>query len=97
VRNSRGELFKDVDSPKWSGKSLSDVRTVEVESWLGKLPLANGTRAKLRNVMHALFNHGMRWEFFSHNPITLVRQSAKRERVPDVLTVEEIGKHPLRR
>jgi len=34
----------------------------------------------------------MRWEFFSHNPITLVRQSAKRERVPDVLTVEEIGK-----
>jgi integrase len=41
--------------------------------------------------MHALFNHTMRWEYFSHNPITLVRQSAKRERVPDVLTVEEIG------
>jgi integrase len=34
----------------------------------------------------------MRWEFFSRNPITLVRQSATRERVPDVLTIEEIGK-----
>ena len=34
----------------------------------------------------------MRWEFFSRNPITLVRQSAKRAQVPDVLTVEEIGK-----
>jgi len=33
------------------------------------------------------FNHAMRWEFFDRNPITLVRQSAKRVRVPDVLTV----------
>ena len=78
--------------PMWNGHSLSAVRTVAVESWLGTLPLANGTRAKLRNLMHALFNHAMRWEFFGSNPITLVRQSAKRERVPDVLTVEEIGK-----
>ena len=67
------------------------VRTVAVEGWLPSLPLANGTRAKLRNLMHALFNHAMRWEFFDRNPITLVLQSAKRERVPDVLTVEEIA------
>jgi integrase len=78
--------------PKWNAYSLSDVRTVAVETWLGTLPLANGTRAKLRNLMHTLFNHAMRWEFFDRNPITLVRQSAKRERVPDVLTAEEIGK-----
>ena len=39
--------------PTWNGHSLSDVRTVAVESWLGTLPLANGTRAKLRNLMHA--------------------------------------------
>jgi len=42
--------------------------------------------------MHAIFNHAMRWEFFGRNPITLVRQSAKRTRVPDLLTAEEIGK-----
>jgi integrase len=78
--------------PRWEEVSLSDVRTVAVETWLGTLPLANGTKAKLRNLMHALYNHAMRWEFFDRNPITLVRQSAKRTRVPDVLTVEEIGK-----
>jgi integrase len=78
--------------PKWDGHSLSDVRTVAVEAWLGTLALAPGTRAKLRNLMHALYNHAMRWEFFDRNPITLVRQSAKRTRVPEVLTVEEIGK-----
>jgi integrase len=78
--------------PKWDGLSLSDVKAVAVETWLGTLPLANGTKAKLRNLMHALYNHAMRWEFFDRNPMTLVRQSAKRARVPDVLTVEEIGK-----
>ena len=78
--------------PKWDGHSLSDVKAVAVETWLGTLPLANGTKAKLRNLMHALYNHAMRWEFFDRNPMTLVRQSAKRMRVPDVLTIEEIGK-----
>lgn len=78
--------------PKWNGHSLSDVRTVAVETWLGTLPLADGTKAKLRNLMHALYNHSMRWEFFDRNPITLVRQSAKRTRVPEVLTAEEVGK-----
>jgi integrase len=78
--------------PKWDGHSLSDVKAVAVETWLGTLSLANGTKAKLRNLMHALYNHAVRWEFFDRNPMTLVRQSAKRTRVPDVLTVEEIGK-----
>jgi integrase len=79
-------------SPKWETCSLSDIHAVAVEGWLGTLPLANGTRVKLRNILHALFNHAMRWEFFSRNPISLVRQSAKRVHVPDVLTVEEVGK-----
>ena len=78
--------------PKWERYSLSNVHAVDVEAWLGTLPLANGTRAKLRNLMHALFNHALRWEFFGRNPITLVRQSAKRVHAPDVLTIEEIGK-----
>ena len=30
--------------------------------------------------MSALFSHAMRWEFFDRNPITLVRQSAKRKK-----------------
>jgi len=40
--------------------------------------------------MHVVYNHGMRCRFTGENPITLVRQSAKRGRVPDVLTVDEL-------
>jgi integrase len=78
-------------TPQWGNCSLSDVRTVEVESWLSTLKLSNGSRAKVRNILSALFAHAMRWEFFDRNPITLVRQSAKRQRMPEVLTVEELN------
>jgi len=78
--------------PKWETYSLSDIRTVAVECWLKTVPLADGTKAKLRNLMHAVYNHAMRWEFFNNNPITLVRQSGKQRRAPEVLTTEEIGK-----
>ena len=37
--------------PAWGEHSLSDVRTVAVEDWLRTLPLANGSRAKIRNLM----------------------------------------------
>src|SRR5262249_47636789 len=77
-------------TPQWGDCSLSDVRTVAVESWLGTLKLSNGSRAKVRNIMSALFSHAVRWEFFERNPITLVRQSAKRRRTPDVLTTDEL-------
>src|ERR1035441_9829880 len=57
---------------------------------LGTTPLENSSRAKIRNIMLALYTHAMRWEFFNRNPITLVRQSAKRAKQPDVLTVHEL-------
>ena len=78
-------------APKWGNYSLADVRTVGVESWLGTLKLSNGSRAKLRNILSAIFAHAMRWEFFDRNPITLVRQSAKRQRTPEVLTADELN------
>ena len=40
--------------------------------------------------MHAVFNHAVRWEWHDRNPITQVRQSAKRQRVPIVLNVEQL-------
>ena len=54
------------------------------------LPLTNGSRAKIRNFMHAMFNHAIRWEWHDRNPISMVRQSAKRQRVPTVLNIEQI-------
>jgi integrase len=75
--------------PRWQDYRLPSVSSVAVEEWLGRLKLTNGSKAKIRNVMSAIFTHAIRYEFIERNPITLVRQSAKRERIPDVLSVEE--------
>ena len=71
--------------PNWGKLELRDVRTIEFESWLRRLPLAKGSCAKIRGVMSVLFNHACRYDFFDHNPIRLVRQGAKRKAVPNIL------------
>lgn len=83
--------------PRWGACRLTDVKAVEVEKWLRTLcfkktgiTLARGSKAKIRNIMSALYSHAIRWEWADKNPITSVRQSAKRQKVPDVLTPEEI-------
>lgn len=76
--------------PRWGDYRLSKVKPIEVELWLRQLPLALGYCAKIRNIMSVLFNHACRYELYSENPIRLVRQSAKRRKVPHILHVDEI-------
>jgi integrase len=58
--------------------------------------LAPATKAKVRNLLCLLFNHAIRWGFIDRNPISGpnkgagVRQSSKRERIPDILDVHEL-------
>ena len=85
--------------PTWGSLNIRDVRTVAVELWLRRLlrvdccPLANPTKAKIRNLMSVLFNHAIRHEWLEQgrNPILLVRQSAKRQRIPEWLEPEELS------
>ncbi|WP_035351519.1 tyrosine-type recombinase/integrase [Edaphobacter aggregans] len=78
--------------PKWGEKKLQEVRAVAVEKWLRQLKLARGSKAKIRSIMSVLFNHAIRHEFLPQgtNPITMVRQSGKRMRIPDILEVHEL-------
>jgi integrase len=76
--------------PRWRSYRLPDVKAVHVEQWLKSLPLAPGSKAKVRNIMSAVYSHAIRWEWATRNPITYVRQSAKRRNIPIVLTIEQI-------
>jgi integrase len=76
--------------PRWRKYELAEVRTIQVETWLRRLPLAKSSCAKIRNLMSVVFNHACRYELFDRNPISLVRQSAKRRTAPTILTPTEI-------
>lgn len=85
------DYFKVQILPVWKDVPLDDVKSVAVEKWLRSLDLANGTKAKIRNHMSALFSHCIRHELYDKlNPIASVRQSAVRQRDPDYLTLEEM-------
>jgi integrase len=89
--------------PRWGEYRPSDIKSVAVEDWLDSLvrdtgdnekkPLAGGTKVKIRNIMSAIFRHGMRHELLPRveaaNPMKYVRQSGKRQRIPVVLEVEQ--------
>jgi integrase len=76
--------------PRWGNHRLDQIKPVAVEEWLDSIKRARGTRAKIRNLMSAIFHHAMRYEWVDNNPMKLVRQSAKREKVPDVLELAEL-------
>lgn len=76
--------------PRWGTYTLSCIRPIEVECWLRKLRLSRASCAKIRNLMSVLFNHARRYDLFDRNPISLVRQSAKRRTIPEVLSVNEV-------
>ena len=56
--------------PRWGTVLLQNMKTVEIERWLRDATGSNGTKAKVKCVLSALFSHAVRWEFTSTNPIS---------------------------
>ena len=85
------QVFKDNILPTWEYVALDDVKSVRVEKWLRGMKLANGTKAKIRNMFSCLFSHCIRHELYTKlNPISSVRQSGLRETDPDILSLDEM-------
>lgn len=77
--------------PRWGTTFLTDVKAVKVEAWLRGLAMAPATKCKLRNHLSALYSHAIRHELFDQlNPISSVRQSSKRLKIPDILSMDEM-------
>jgi integrase len=76
--------------PAWGSRLLGEVKAVDVEDWLGSLDLAPGTKKKLRDIMHLLYEHGIRYEFSDRNPISKVRQGGQRLGTPARLDVRQL-------
>lgn len=77
--------------PKWGPTPLLLIKSVAIEQWLRSVEgLRDGSKAKVRNIMSAVFSHALRFEITDKNPVTPVRQSAKRSNIPVILDVEEL-------
>ncbi len=82
-------MFERYIEPRWGHFRLGAVRTIQVEEWLDSLALAPSSKAKLKSNLSTLYNHAIRYEWLTFNPISRVRTSSKRLHDKDVLTPEE--------
>jgi integrase len=94
--NYRGYLRKWI-TPRWGDHSLEQIKAVAVENWLSSLKkedgtsLANGSKKKIRDLMHLLYEHAIRYEWADRNPITSVRQSGTRQATPVRLGIDQLS------
>ncbi len=82
--------IRDYIVPRWANERISSISAHRVEEWLGPIDKAGGTKTKTKQVFSCLYQHAMRHGWADRNPIREVRQSAKRQREPDVLSPEEL-------
>lgn len=78
--------------PRWGSAPLCDVKAVDVEEWLGKIELAPGSKKKIRDVMHLLYEHAIRYEWTDRNPISSVRQGWKRQTAPEIIDIKDLSR-----
>ena len=83
--------------PRWGEVTLEEVKAIAVEDWLSPLKkpngkaLAPGTKKKIRDLMHVLYAHAIRYEWIDHNPISAVRQGGQRLSTPSRLNVDQLS------
>ena len=61
-----------------------------LKQWLKSLPVSRGTKAKIRNIMSALYSHAQRWEwttYQSHHSRAAEREAFS---IPTVLTPQQL-------
>ena len=75
---------------------MDQAKAVVVEGWLSTVEkddgttLADGSKKKIRDLMHLLYERAIRYEWTGRNPIMSVRQSGVRQETPIRLRVDQL-------
>jgi integrase len=79
--------------PRWGEERVVKVRPAAIQEWLGALPGAPRSKAKIKAVLHRLFERAMLWGELDvqRNPVSLteIRGTTRGTRSPMVLTAEQ--------
>ena len=86
-------IIDDYLIPRWGKQSALDIRALDIETWLGSLPLANPTKDKLRRTMFRIYfkaqKHGLIPCKEETNPVNWVEQSGKSHYKAVIVTPEQ--------
>ena len=69
TRKANKRYIKNWIEPDWHGHLAGGMKTMQIQEWLDKIQRPDGTKLKIKNVMSAIFSHGVRWELVERNPV----------------------------
>ena len=89
-------IVDDYLIPRWGKQAALNIRALDIETWLGSLPLANPTKDKLRRTMFRIYfkaqKHGLIPCKEETNPVNWVEQSGKSNCKAVIVTPEQAFK-----
>lgn len=69
ARKGNRSYIKNWIEPNWHGHIARGMKTMQIQEWLDKIQRPDGTKLKIKNVLSAIFSHGVRWELVERNPV----------------------------
>ena len=90
-------VINDYLSPRWGSRPALNIKPVELQKWVQALSatLATPTRAKIRDIMHRIYEWGVRYSILplgTPNPVEPVecrRQPGEKKYEPKLLTASQ--------
>ena len=84
-------IIDDYLIPRWGKQAALEIRALDIETWLGSLPLASPTRDKPRRTMFRVYfkKHGLIPCKEETNPVNWVEQSGKSHYKAVIVTPEQ--------
>lgn len=69
ARKGNRSYIKNWIEPNWHGHIACSMKTMQIQEWLDNIQRPDGTKLKIKNVLSAIFSHGVRWELVERNPV----------------------------
>jgi integrase len=69
ARIGNKSYIKNWIEPAWHGRLADSMKTMQIQEWLDGIRRPDGTKLKIKNVLSAIFSHGVRWELVERNPV----------------------------
>jgi hypothetical protein len=69
ARKANRSYIKNWIEPNWYGHLAGGMKTMQIQEWLDTVQRPDGTKLKIKNVLSAIFSHGVRWELVERNPV----------------------------
>jgi len=69
ARKANKSYIQNWIEPNWRSPLAGGMKTMQIQEWLDKIQRPDGAKLKIKNVLSAIFSHGIRWELMERNPV----------------------------